>query len=84
LGASGAVELAALKQHWATLAGTAAAGHSRPVSLRRGLLVVETDDAVWASELRLLQGGLLRRVKALAPSVEGLRLQVSPHRATDW
>lgn len=71
------MELAALQKAWPAMVGEQVAGHCRPVLLRDGCLTVSTDHPAWASELRLLQGEVLERTRAVAPSVQRLNVHVS-------
>lgn len=48
--------------HWEDLVGPALADHSRPVSLRDGMLVVVVDQPAWATQLRYLSAQLLARL----------------------
>jgi predicted nucleic acid-binding Zn ribbon protein len=52
LGAPKASSLAAVFDGWADLVGPAIAAHTRPRSLKRGVLSVAVDDPAWATELR--------------------------------
>ena len=84
IGADGAMELAALGSQWAVLVGDTVAAHSWPVSLKNGALVLGTDHHAWASELRLLSGDLLARLRAGGLDVRSLAVQVSPWEGRGW
>ena len=47
--------------HWSEIVGELA-GHTRPVSVRGGVLVVAVDEPGWATELRFRQGELIDRL----------------------
>lgn len=64
LGAPPADVLAALFEHWPSIAGTDLAEHSRPVRLVNRRLIVEVDDAARAAQLRFEEGALLARLAA--------------------
>ncbi|MGO9661582.1 MAG: DUF721 domain-containing protein [Acidimicrobiales bacterium] len=84
IGADGAVELAALARQWAGLVGNTVAAHSWPVSLKNGALTLGTDHHAWASELRLLSGDLLARLRDDGLDVRSLAVQVSPWGGRGW
>lgn len=65
---------------WEEIAGPAAAGHSWPLSVNRGALVVAVDAPGWATALRALSTQLLRRVGEVAgPGVaERIEVRVKP------
>jgi predicted nucleic acid-binding Zn ribbon protein len=48
--------------HWAELVGDQVAAHTRPVSLRDGVLVVLVDHPTWATQLRFLEQDLRARM----------------------
>jgi predicted nucleic acid-binding Zn ribbon protein len=84
IGAEGAVELAALGRQWAGLVGDEVAAHSWPVSLRNGVLTLGTDHHAWASELRLLSGELLARLRPAGFAIESVSVQVGPSEGRGW
>lgn len=51
---------------WEDLVGPDIAAHSRPVSLRDGVLVLAVDQTAWAAQLRFLSAELLERISAAA------------------
>ncbi|HEX5494538.1 MAG TPA: DciA family protein [Mycobacteriales bacterium] len=55
---------AGVTARWPELVGAQIAGHSRPVSLHDGELVVEADSTAWATQLRLLAPRLVARLNA--------------------
>jgi predicted nucleic acid-binding Zn ribbon protein len=47
---------------WAEVVGEPVASRARPVSLRRGRLVVAVPDSAWATQLRFLEPQLLAKL----------------------
>ncbi len=47
---------------WEQIVGPDIAGHARPVSLHRGVLVLAVDHPAWATQLRYMTAELLTRV----------------------
>lgn len=58
-GTSSASALHGLFERWAELVGDGIAGHAAPVSLRRGVLLVEVDTNAWATQLRFMTTDLV-------------------------
>lgn len=54
------------------------AQNARPVTLRRGLLVVHTRTTAWAQELSFHESDLLASIKRRVPAVTRLRIKVGP------
>jgi predicted nucleic acid-binding Zn ribbon protein len=48
---------------WPAMVGPELASHSRPVSLREGVLTVEAESTAWATQIRLLQRQVLTTIK---------------------
>ncbi len=61
LGTSSANALHGLFERWEELVGPGIAGHSKPVSLRAGVLLVEVDSNAWATQLRYMTTELVER-----------------------
>jgi predicted nucleic acid-binding Zn ribbon protein len=55
-------DVAAVMAAWPVAVGEAVAAHVRPRRLRDGVLVVEVDAPVWATQLRYLEEDVLRRL----------------------
>jgi predicted nucleic acid-binding Zn ribbon protein len=72
MGAPGVSVLGAIFARWEELVGPEVAAHTRPRSLRAGVLVIEVDQPAWATQLRYLSGDVLRRVEDAA-GPEGVR-----------
>ncbi len=61
LGTTSATALHGLFERWEELVGPGIAGHSKPVSLKRGHLLVEVDSNAWATQLRYMTTELVER-----------------------
>lgn len=57
-------QAAGVISRWAEIVGADIAGHSRATALRDGVLTVEAESSAWATQLRLLAGQLLGRIRA--------------------
>ena len=84
LGAAGALEVAVVRRSWATLVGEALAGHTWPVRLQGGVLVVRADDGAWAAELRFHAATVVGRARGLVPGIERLSVGVGPRNEQIW
>ncbi len=58
----GAVTEEDLAAAWGRAVGKKAAGHTRPVSVRRGVLNVNVDDSAWLYELTLKKKEILKKL----------------------
>jgi predicted nucleic acid-binding Zn ribbon protein len=61
---------------WPQIVGADLAGHTQPDSLRDGELTVLADSTAWATQLRLLQAQLIRRLNAELGAGTVLRVKV--------
>ncbi|AXX27370.1 Zn-ribbon-containing, RNA-binding protein [Actinosynnema pretiosum subsp. pretiosum] len=69
---------------WPKLVGEDVAEHAQPVSFEDGELTVQADSTAWATQLRLLQRELLKKIAAgLGPNVVK-RLKVLGPAAPSW
>lgn len=71
--------LARTQTVWAQAVGPQIAAHCEPSFERGGTLTVACDSAVWAAELEMRSGDLLRSINAAlapAPSFASLRFRV--------
>lgn len=68
---------------WPEIVGAELAAHTRPESFDDGDLVVVADSAAWATQVRLLSGKLVRRVRESLGdgSVKRVRVQGPARRA---
>lgn len=64
LGLAEVVATGRLFKHWEEIVGPQVAARSQPLSLRSGVLRIQTDSAAWAAEVRYLAPELLRRANA--------------------
>ncbi len=55
-------DVAAVMAAWPGAVGDVVAAHVRPRRLQDGVLVVEVDEPVWATQLRYLEEDVLRRL----------------------
>ena len=62
LGGDGGPALVDLIRRWPEVVGSALAAHSKPLSLRAGVLAVAADEPAWGAQLRWLEADLLRRL----------------------
>jgi predicted nucleic acid-binding Zn ribbon protein len=82
LGVPDTSTLPSLADAWADLVGPAVAGHTEPVTLRHGTLVVRVDDPAWAAQVRWMEAQLLEQLR-IAPTfatVERIEVRVGPSR----
>jgi predicted nucleic acid-binding Zn ribbon protein len=75
LGQPGEMDL--LAAGWDDLVGPALAAHSRPRSVRDGVLSIVVDGPAWAGQLRYLDEVLLARIAESLPAVEVREVRVS-------
>ena len=52
-----------VEERWKTLVGAAAAKHTRPASLRKGILTVFVDTSGWMQEMSLQKRKILKQLK---------------------
>ena len=80
LGVPLASTLSTVFASWPEMVGESVAQHSRPRSLRDGVLVVAVDEPAWATQLRWLEADLLTRLReALGPDqVARIEVRVQP------
>lgn len=64
LGGPSADSMTALFERWSEFVGDTMGAHTRPVSVRGGVLVVAVDDPAWATEIRFLEAALKVRLNA--------------------
>ncbi|GGP38309.1 hypothetical protein GCM10010185_07220 [Saccharothrix coeruleofusca] len=69
---------------WAKLVGEDVAEHARPVAFEGGELTVQADSTAWATQLRLLQRELLKRIAAGVGDGVVTRLKVQGPAAPSW
>lgn len=69
---------------WGKLVGEDVAEHARPVAFSDGELTVQADSTAWATQLRLLQRELLKKIAAGVGNGVVLRLKVQGPAAPSW
>ena len=69
---------------WHEIVGADIAEHSTPITLYEGKLTIQTSSTAWSTQLRLMQGDLLKTIRQSAPGalVEELAI-IGPH-APSW
>lgn len=69
---------------WCEIVGADIAEHSTPITLYEGKLTIQTSSTAWSTQLRLMQGDLLKTIRQSAPGalVEELAI-IGPH-APSW
>jgi len=72
LGGGGRLTEEEMSRAWRSAAGKRAAGHSRPVSLRKALLVVNVDGSGWLYELTLKKKEILEKLEG---SLKGKKIR---------
>lgn len=65
LGAPSSRTVAGIGERWEEVVGAQLAGHTRPLRVRAGVLVVIVDDPAWASEVRWLGDQLAARAREI-------------------
>lgn len=73
-------EMDAIQAGWGALVGAALAAHSRPQSVRGGVLTVVADGPAWAGQLRYLDEVLVTRIAEELPAVDVREVRVSVAR----
>jgi predicted nucleic acid-binding Zn ribbon protein len=76
LGVPLASTLSTVFASWPEMVGESVAQHSRPRSLRDGVLVVAVDEPAWATQLRWLVADLLTRLREVLGPDQVARIEV--------
>ena len=73
-----------LFSEWRSIVGNEIADHSTPIMMYEGRLTIQTTSTAWSTQLRLMEGDLLRTIQKSAPGavVESLSI-IGPH-APSW
>ncbi|HZU74061.1 MAG TPA: DUF721 domain-containing protein [Acidimicrobiales bacterium] len=66
--------------HWEEAVGPVVAAHARPLNLSDAVLVVAVDQPAWATQLKLLESDILRRLGEAAGAPVAERLEVRVRR----
>ena len=69
---------------WRAIVGDEIADHSNPITMYEGRLTIQTSSTAWSTQLRLMEGDLLRTIQKSSPGalVEELSI-IGPH-APSW
>lgn len=66
------------QREWARAVGPRIADRTKPVSLERGVLLVQAATSTWATELSMLRDPILMRLRAIGLDVKDVRFRVRP------
>ena len=69
------IQIGGVFGRWADAVGQNVAAHVKPVRLDQGVLTVEVDDPVWATQVKFLSGTITARLAEVA-KVEIERIEV--------
>ncbi|HVW43754.1 MAG TPA: DciA family protein [Amycolatopsis sp.] len=69
---------------WSRLVGDEVAEHAQPVALKDGELTVRATSTAWATQLRLLQGQLLKKIAAAVGHGVVKRMRIHGPTAPSW
>ncbi|MDR7280061.1 DciA family protein [Catenuloplanes atrovinosus] len=69
---------------WEKIVGADVAAHSRPVKLENGELTVEAESTAWATQLRLLAAGLIKRIAGEVGHGVVKKLHIHGPAAPSW
>ncbi|MEV6493878.1 DciA family protein, partial [Actinoplanes sp. NPDC051633] len=69
---------------WEKVVGADIAKHSRPVKLDQGVLTVEAESTAWATQLRMLAGGLLKNIAGEVGHNVVTKLNIHGPSAPSW
>jgi len=78
LSGKGRISEEEIKKAWEDAAGEGAAAHTKPVSIRRAVLLVNVDNSSWLYELAVKKKELLKSLegKTGGKKLKGLRLRI--------
>ncbi|WP_344686396.1 DciA family protein [Saccharopolyspora taberi] len=69
---------------WASLVGGDVAEHTKPVGLKDGELTVQAESTAWATQLRLLQRQIIKRIGDVVGKDVVRRIKVQGPAAPSW
>lgn len=69
---------------WAKLVGEDVAEHAKPIALSDGELTVQADSTAWATQLRLLQRELIKRIAAGVGDGVVKKMKIQGPQAPNW
>ncbi|MHB9027411.1 MAG: DciA family protein [Candidatus Latescibacterota bacterium] len=67
LGLSSDIHLEKLKKNWRTIVGAANAAHTRPTTLRNGILTVSVVSPAWMTQARFYTSTFLKNINSFDP-----------------
>ncbi|SIR99175.1 Predicted nucleic acid-binding protein, contains Zn-ribbon domain (includes truncated derivatives) [Williamsia sterculiae] len=69
---------------WETIVGTDIAAHAQPLQLRDRVLYVSAESTAWATQLRLIQTDILKKVAAAVGEGVVTSLRITGPKAPSW
>ena len=69
---------------WRAIVGDEIAEHSTPVTMYEGRLTIQTSSTAWSTQLRLMQGDLLRTIQTSSPGALVEELSIIGPQAPPW
>ena len=73
-----------LFSEWRNIVGNEIADHSTPITMYEGRLTIQTTSTAWSTQLRLMEGDLLRTIQKSAPGAVVEALSIIGHHAPSW
>ena len=70
--------------HWASIVGDEVAAHAQPISLLDGKLLIQTSSTAWATQLTLVEGEILEKIRASAPGALVEKLSITGPKPPSW
>lgn len=61
---------------WEEIVGPDIAAHAKPITLRRGVLILGVDDPAWAAQLKFMASELKAKIERVAGAGEVLEIQL--------
>ena len=61
---------------WEDISGKETAMHVRPRDIVNNVLILETDHPIWSQQIRMKEGGLLKKISGKYPSLEIKKIKV--------
>jgi predicted nucleic acid-binding Zn ribbon protein len=73
-----------LFSEWRSIVGNEIAEHSTPITMYEGRLTIQTTSTAWSTQLRLMEGDLLRTIQKSAPGAVVESLSITGPHAPSW
>lgn len=66
-------------EEWANIVGLPVAEHATPLKWMQNVLLVGVDDSSWLTELRMMEGEILEKIRSRKPDlkIDGIRWTLS-------